>query len=57
MLYIRTHTYIRVCVYMYVPGYIYVYICMVSVDSDLLLPCSFTGVMGNHWFLWEAGEG
>lgn len=30
---------------------------MVSVESDLLLSSSFTGLMENHCFLWETREG
>lgn len=34
--------------------YRYIYICMVSVKSETLLPYSFAGAMGIHWFLLEA---
>lgn len=34
--------------------YRYICICMVRVKSEPLLPYSFAGAMGIHWFLLEA---
>lgn len=34
--------------------YRYIYVCMVRVKSEPLLPYSFAGAMGIHWFLLEA---